>query len=238
MKRFARLSEIQPNDAASWEDKLFLTFDIDWACDDVLSYSIDMVEQAGVAATWFVTHDTPLLKRLRDNPLFELGIHPNFNFLLNGDMASKGNAKAIVADLLNIVPGAKSVRSHAMTQNSLLLDLFVKNGLTHDSNHFIPEQAGISLKPWYLWNGIIKVPYCWEDDVACIYTQNSPISEVMQRPGLRVFDFHPIHIYLNTEDLARYENSRAYHRDVAALAAWQNNVTPGARNWLISLLEG
>jgi len=72
-------------------------------------------------ATWFVTHDTPLISRLRTNSKFELGIHPNFDFLIQGEPRNGGNAQEVVARLLEIVPEAKSVRSHSMTQSSRLL---------------------------------------------------------------------------------------------------------------------
>ena len=72
---FSTLSNIDPADQATWEGKIFLTFDIDWACDEVIEDSIVLVESVGAAATWFVTHETPLLERLRNNPAFELGIH-------------------------------------------------------------------------------------------------------------------------------------------------------------------
>ncbi len=79
---FQIISVIEVN--KNYTDTIFLTFDIDWACDGVLADTIDMVEQADICATWFVTHDTPLLNRLRKNPKFELGIHPNFNNILMG----------------------------------------------------------------------------------------------------------------------------------------------------------
>ncbi len=68
-----------------WSDTVFLTFDVDWACDEVFADTIDLVEQADVCATWFITHGTPLLERLRENPKFGLGIHPNFNNILAGN---------------------------------------------------------------------------------------------------------------------------------------------------------
>lgn len=46
---------------------------------------INLLKQADASANWFVTHDTPLQERLRSYPKFELEIHPNFNFLLQGD---------------------------------------------------------------------------------------------------------------------------------------------------------
>lgn len=221
-----------------WE--IFLTYDIDWACDEVLADTIDIVEEADVCATWFVTHYTPLLKRLRENPKFELGIHPNFNNILAGrpDQNNGKNAEETVDNLLSLVPEAKSVRSHSMTQSSALLQLFLDKGLTHDCNHFIPHQAGMELRPWYLWNGLIKVPYFWEDDASVIYGENlAEIAKLTHHKGLKVFDFHPIHVFLNTERMERYEESRPYHRSPEELLKYRNDETPGARTALKALLE-
>ena len=149
-KTFDCISQIHPDDPSTWENKNFITFDIDWAHNDVMSDTIDLMERFDIAATWFVTHDTPLLKRLRANPKFELGIHPNFNFLLAGDPRNGATAEEVVDRLLEIVPEAKVVRSHSTTQSSRLLEIFEKKGLTHDCNHFIPEQAVIKLKPLFI----------------------------------------------------------------------------------------
>ena len=67
-ENFGRVSEIQPASPETWRNRLFLTFDIDWACDEVLADTVRLVEAAGVMATWFVTHDTPLLERLITSP--------------------------------------------------------------------------------------------------------------------------------------------------------------------------
>ena len=211
MKQFSVISEVSVDDPETWQDKLFLTFDVDWAHDDILEDTIDLIEKADVSATWFVTHITPLLERLRSNPKFELGIHPNFNFLLDGDSTNGKNAKEIVGRLLDIVPEAKSVRSHSVAQNAYMMLYFQRVGLTHDCNHFIPEQAGMELKPWHLWNGVIKVPYFWEDDVVCMYKLNTPVLNLVHRGGIKVFNFHPIHVFLNTENLERYERTRSLH---------------------------
>jgi len=207
----ATISTIRPEHRDTWQKKVFFTFDIDWAHDDILEDTINLVEQAGVTATWFVTHDTPLLLRLRNNSKFELGIHPNFNFLLQGDPRNGANAEEVVGRLLEIVPEAKSVRSHSMAQSTVLLQLFQDKGLTHDSNHYIPEQTGIELMPWHLWNGMIKVPYFWEDDLACTYKLNTPVLDILSRGGIKVFNFHPIHIFLNTENMKRYECTKSLH---------------------------
>jgi hypothetical protein len=163
------LSSIHVGSEAGWSGASYLSLDIDWAHDDVLADTIDLVEEYHVSATWFVTHNTPLIARLRSHPRFELGIHPNFNFLLNGDCRAGCDAAEVVDRLMAIVPEAKSVRSHSTTQSSGLLDLFLRRGLTHECNAFIPVQSGISLKPWRLWSNLTRVPYNYEDDVHILY---------------------------------------------------------------------
>lgn len=239
IRTFSTVSRINMNDPASWEEKVFLTFDIDWAHDEVLADCIDLVEEADVPATWFVTHETPLLARLRANPKFELGIHPNFNFLFNLQTQAGFSAEEVLERTMALVPEATAVRSHHMTQSSTLLNLFRSKGLTHDCNHFIPMTAGITLKPWLLWNDMVRVPYSWEDDIMCIYGQQQSLpdmSDLLSREGLMVFDFHPIHVYLNTEDLQRYERTRPLHYQPDALFQERFN-GGGARAALKALLD-
>ncbi len=230
------ISNIVP-DSNPWKDRIYLTFDIDWAHDDVLNYTIDLVESYDVCATWFVTHETPILDRLRANPNFELGVHPNFNPLLNGSLESFKNAYEVLTNILSIVPEAVSVRSHSMTQNTYLLQIFRDAGLTHDSNHFIPSQSKMVLLPWRLWNGLIKCPYFWEDDLHCLFKDHSvEIDDLIQQEGLKIFDFHPIHVFLNTESLDRYECTRPFHHSPKELIK-HSYEGYGTRNRLIELLK-
>lgn len=235
----AKLSQIRPEEPSTWQNKLFLTIDIDWAHDEVLADTVDILDRSGVQATWFITHDTPLLERLRANPNYELGIHPNFNWLLEGDTRNGTNAKEVVDRLMAIVPEARCVRSHSMTQSTGLLQIFADAGLTHDANHFVPASSGVPLKPWLLWNGMIRVPYCWEDDVFCLYRElgvhEPDACETARQQGLRVFDFHPIHVFLNTVSMAHYEQTRGLHLHPDALAAHRHNGS-GARTWLLDLI--
>jgi hypothetical protein len=210
---FRAISSINIDDDSSWENAIFITFDIDWASDNVLNDTIDLVEATGIAASGFVTHDTPVLDRLYSNPKFELGIHPNFNFLLEGDDRNGRNACEVIERIQTIVPEATSLRSHSMAQSTVLLDLFLQMGLTHDVNHFIPAQTGIDLMPWKLWNGLNRIPYNWEDGVHCMYGLENEMSTFVNRPGLKVFNFHPIHVFLNTESYNRYNRTRPWHQN-------------------------
>lgn len=231
------VSEISPKNRQSWDDdKIYLTFDIDWACDEVLEDAIDIAESFGVSATWFVTHDTPLLGRLRANKKFEIGIHPNFNRHLRGEVGHGESAEKVVDTLLQLVPEARAVRSHSVTQGSVLNKLFSEKGLTHESNDFIPERSGIKLKPWELWNGLIKVPYFWSDEVDCLWSGGTHVEALLNREGMKVFNFHPIHIFLNTADIRVYEQTRAIHRKPEHLRSYRV-AQEGVRSKLIRILE-
>jgi hypothetical protein len=57
-----------------------LTIDTDWAPDCTIDFMAEQLIARQVRATWFVTHMSPAIARLKQYPkLFELGIHPNFS---------------------------------------------------------------------------------------------------------------------------------------------------------------
>ena len=80
------------------------------------------------------------------------------------------------------------------------------------------------------------VPYFWEDDVACIDPNVSEVSSLVRRHGIKVFDFHPIHVFLNTESLDRYERTRPLHQNPKELIKHRFEGY-GTRSRLIELLE-
>ncbi|MGB4101377.1 MAG: hypothetical protein WBK91_05675 [Alphaproteobacteria bacterium] len=235
MPCFDTISSIDPSCPASWHGKQFLTFDIDWAHDAVLANVIDLVTDAGVAATWFVTHATPLLARLRANPLFELGVHPNFNPLLVGEGGADNNAAGILEQICQIVPEARAVRSHSLVMSERLVDVFRDAGLQRVCNSFIPAESGATCVPWKLWDNMIVIPHCWQDNVAM------RLHGVVQPPppghGLRVYDFHPIHVYLNTPTVATYEAARPFFQQPDMLARHRVVQERGTRDILRQILE-
>ena len=110
---FEKIKTINVKNKPSWDGKLFLTFDVDWCSDEVLSYTLDIVEKYDINSTFFITHQTALLDRMRENPKIELGIHPNFNPLLN-KLAAKPLVSPVIPPPIDI------------TQSSLEKFLFSK----------------------------------------------------------------------------------------------------------------
>ena len=222
--------------------KIFLTFDMDWAIDEVIENTLDIIESENVKATFFITHETKVLKRLRDNDNIELGIHPNFNHLITKNV-NEHYAQELIEDLKRIVPEAVSVRSHSLFQSSGILDLFKKHDFLFDANLFIPYNSSIQLKPMKHWNGLIRVPHFWEDDVFCIEREKAiykdwDVSKFLDYKGLKVFDFHPIHVFLNTEHLERYQNAKSHFKDFSQLRNYVNNDHKnGSRVFLRNLIK-
>lgn len=208
------------------------SIDIDWAHDDVIDYTLNLFAKHNVACTIFATHDTPVLKNLNDS-LFEIAIHPNFNpNLLNG----KGkDARQIVLELMEIFPDAKGVRSHSMTQSTPLLGVFSECKLNYDSNHFLPYWPDI--RPFRLWNGLVRMPYNWEDDIHFLYGNSFDDSKISLNNNLNIFDFHPIHLFLNTDCEQTYLNAKPFGNHVEELKKYENKNKSGSRDLLIQLMQ-
>jgi len=214
---------------------LCLTIDIDWAHDDVLADTLALVAEAGVAATWFVTHATPVLADIRAVARQELGAHPNFNALLEG---AEGGARDVLRRMRDLVPEATSVRSHSLTRSSRLAVLFREDGMTHESNYFVPPSAGKGIMPWRDFSGLLQVPIRWEDDVRLLDTAIGEPSDHLGRLELLTVDFHPIHLFLNTVTIADYEAARSFQRDpVRLLERRRPPGSGGSRDRLIALLS-
>jgi len=220
---FDTVSNIRPELPHTWIGKIFLTLDLDWASDHALLYAIEAVERANVSATWLITHETPLLGKLRSNPHFELGIHPNFNPLLDGTAPQGETARTVMERLLEIVPEATAVRSHSLAQSSRLLDLLADCGLTHEINSLIPAAMACHSVPWKMPNGIIRVPFWWEDDLAFHGEQEARVGDIISNgqidKGVNCINFHPIHVYLNTSSQSQYEGARLDFQNPSRLSS-------------------
>lgn len=211
---------------------IVFTSDIDWAPELIIQDTVDLFGKHGAKCTFFATHKSDLLLSLPTSE-FEVGLHPNFNELLNGSSVH-GNSQTIMEKLLESYPHSKGVRSHSLTQSSQLLELFKKLGLVYESNQFVPYQQ---CQPHRLWNGLLRLPYNWEDDVHWLYGRKFDSTGFNVDTDTIVADFHPIHVFLNTDCEERYNSARKYYQSPKDLRKFQNRNGAGARTLLISLLE-
>lgn len=187
-----------------------LTLDIDWAPDWMIEEVASILIEYNVKATWFVTHASPAIDKLRQMPeLFELGIHPN---CLSG--STHGNTEdEVLSHIKEIVPEAISMRTHGLYQSSNFLMKAARDyGIEIDVSLLLPNTPNI-IPHLLKWGGIslCRVPYFWEDDLEMLQTTPSWCLSNAKHSirGLKIFDFHPVHIVLNTPKISLYEELKS-----------------------------
>lgn len=191
-----------------------ITLDIDWAPDYAIDFAASLLIEAQVRATWFVTHDSPAVRRLRQHPhLFELGIHPNF---LPGTTHGKTESE-ILSHCMEFAPQARVVRTHGLVQTSNLLEKIIdETPISVDVSLFLPHAAALEPVVYYWENGkrLVRLPYMWEDDFEMVRPDGIwDLARMIDRgTGLMIMDFHPIHVFLNSLTLATYRSVRAQGR--------------------------
>ncbi len=188
------------------QDDPVITFDIDWAPDCAIEHVAGILAERRIRSTWFVTHASPAVERLRSRPeLFELGIHPNF---LPGS-SHGATPERVLRRCLELVPEAVSMRSHALVQSTPLLRQIVSDtSIRTDVSLYLPEQRGLRPVAFHTKSGtLLRVPFLWEDDL--LLEHREPCMDGFEAlagvEGLKVFNFHPIHIYLNSRTMQPYE---------------------------------
>jgi hypothetical protein len=189
----------------STKQDVAITIDIDWAPDFVIESVAQRLIEQNVRATWFVTHPTRVLTLLRRHPeQFELGIHPNF---LPG--SSHGATPAEVVDYcMRLVPNAASVRTHALVQSTPILQQLARDTPVRvDVSLYLPRVCVAPFQFDLDGASLTRVPYQWEDDFEMSLREPnwdpaSLVDDDMESP--LVLDFHPIHIYLNSERFVNY----------------------------------
>lgn len=184
-----------------------ITLDVDWAPDWCIEICAEILDKNNCKATFFITHQSPILESLESNSLFELGIHPNF--LSN---SSHGDDEDSILDhVLSVVPEAKSMRTHALVMSTPLLAKIGDNYeqiKTDVSALFFGQQ---NLQPQHEYFGakrrkLTRLPYRWEDGVNADHPNRSwELPTVADfGTGLNIFNFHPVIIALNTTTLDSY----------------------------------
>lgn len=184
--------------------ELVLTFDTDWAPDFMIDEIMDDLIANDIKSTWFITHESPAIKRLIEHDLFEVGIHPNID-----SNSTQGNSeKEIISNLLKIHK-TDLIRTHGLLSSTNLTIRCVQDyKMKIDSSLLMPHAP--ELAPFKMkWDKaeIWKVPIFWEDDYEALQSEKvySLNHQIFDTKGLKVFNFHPIHIHLNTVDYEIYK---------------------------------
>ncbi|MBF0344341.1 MAG: hypothetical protein HQL06_08950 [Nitrospirae bacterium] len=187
-----------------------ITIDTDWASDDAITHMAQILADNSVKATWFVTHTSKAVMNLLNyNELFEVGLHPNF---LPG--TTQGDTPAtILGYLKTLFPKAVSVRTHALFQSTPLLNMMRRDfNLLYDVSILLPCTPNIMPHEIFYERGVslIRIPFFWEDDIEMY--NHRPIFHLSHQKynieGLQIFNFHPVHVALNSTSMEAYAQTK------------------------------
>ena len=185
----------------SWEEEPVFCFtsDIDWASEEIIRYSHDILSGDDLKLTYFNTHPSPFLNELNKLGRVRMLIHPNF--LPN---SSHGNSfKEVIDYCTDLVPNADGFRSHRYFEVNDIMDEFVKRGFRFVSNHC--TRCETHIKPLNHRSGLLSIPIFLEDGGYLIMDPTLNFNTLipqLEAPGLKVINFHPAHMAFNTPDFA------------------------------------
>jgi hypothetical protein len=200
-----------------------LTFDVDWADDETLMDSLEIIQQAGAKATFFATHYTEALANV-DRTMIEIGIHPNFNPLLDGK--GGGSFRDVFKQSSEMYPDVVGFRSHGVVSSGPIMYHAPEYGMLYESNMYIPARA-----PCFRdYDGVIRIPMYWSDYRELLV--GTPYNaDTLELPSdiPAVMAFHPMHVFVNSETperpralrtLSTAEKRAQRHPLACAISCW------------------
>ncbi|MEN5089164.1 hypothetical protein ABE458_00535 [Pseudomonas protegens] len=221
-------------------NKFHVTFDIDWAPDSSIELCLEILKSKNVKATFFTTHETDLNSEI-ERQGHNLGIHPNF---LPG--SSQGaNTHEIITTCLKYAPNATTMRTHALVQSSPMLYQIFKEfpQLKLDASILMHKAKHVERFNWN-FDGVSfdRINYNWEDD-AEFSNPNFDWSKEFFPGEISIYDFHPIHIHLNSCSNDHYRNLKSSLNGISLMKVERKNLDSfmntghGSRTFLQSIVS-
>jgi len=199
-----------------------ITIDTEWCEPEVIEDTLNLLKENNVEATLFSTHDDGL-------PVsHERALHPNF-------LSENASEDKVMEDISELYPEAVGTRSHSLYVHSGVRDTY-PDRIRYESNYisYLKER----IEPFWMLDEIVQIPVFFMDDM-WLRTRSSDDPEIkglVEGSGVRVFDFHPIHIYLNTPTIDYYSENQKYYHNPSKLM--ENRYEGfGARNLFENLLS-
>ena len=200
-----------------WEEEPVVCFtsDIDWASEDMIKKTFQLLGLKSLKITIFNTHQSSELKTKLINKEIDMLIHPNF--LPN---SSHGNSfEEIIENCLKFCPEAKGFRSHRYFEVNDIFEIFNKYGFKYFSNFC--TRCENYLRPNLHRSGLLSIPIFFEDGGFLLMDPTLNFNNFLEnfsKPGLKVINFHPAHICFNTPD---FQYTRKI-KDSVSRKEWNN----------------
>lgn len=129
----------------------------------------------------------------------------------------------------DLVPEAAAYRSHALVDGSPIIAKCCEHGIKYNLNLLLRPKSGEKIYP-FIRTGMTMVPFLFEDDLWFMDEKKQDLDFLLgsEIDMLRVFNFHPVHLWLDTEHVSRYEKAKPYYHLPDKMEAYRNRGRNGA----------
>jgi len=204
-----------------------ISIDADWALQPLLEDTVNLLNDFNLKSTFFITNkiDFSSLKN------HELAIHPNYEGF--------STQETVIKKTLEILPSKKTkgCRSHKFYYNSPLMEIYEKLGIEYDSNYYMPSIK--KPEPFFFeWVNVLEIPVFFCDDAHFMKSSKFDLSDInLDDSGVKVFLFHPFHVFMNSDSDQFYEKNKANYKNIEFLSKNKQQEIKGTRNLFLKLLE-
>lgn len=184
-----------------------LTCDIDWAPEYAIEYVAHKAAEFGHTITFFSTHDSDFCKTPPTH--CEIGLHPDCTRPARNDWDEE------IARLKAIYPGALGMRAHTNLFGQRTAEAAARAGLLYDVSYLLWNRP--LCQAWRDYAGLVRFTYHWEDGTH--WYMNRPLNWEgidLDSPGLKIFNVHPISIYLNSPTAPHCRAVQTRYRDLTS----------------------
>ena len=218
------------------QNYVILTMDQDWCHTSVLEETINIFESLKLPATVFVTDFT---QKWSSTENLEWGVHPNFA----PDSTQGLSVEAIILKADSSVENCTSWRSHSLFTSTKILDEVSR--LTDwkiENNVYSPKATKIDYDI-FPGTSITRIPLNWEDDLELrrnVTAADYLRSVYSESNSLVIFNFHPIHLTLNSDSMQTYNSLKVkqqLNRPIDFYQEYRNLNSMGIKDQLFDLVD-
>lgn len=197
-----------------------LCYEADWVLPEIADHCLHILEEAGVAHTYFSTED----QRVRCSAIRDVALLPDMGV---------ADPVGHVISMARLYHCARGIRPFGLDWGpglpaGLLASLEI---------NWTSARHGQDCLPAPMLEGLPDASITW-DDSQWLEGRVAPDLERMasREPGIFMLNFRPLHVYLNTSGPGHFERAKPHLRNLEALSALRNSSEMGVHDILDSVL--
>ncbi|WP_052046354.1 hypothetical protein [Candidatus Paracaedibacter symbiosus] len=174
-------------------NKLFITVDLDWACEPAIEETLDFLKEQNITPTVFITHCSPRVEVAMKE--LEVGLHPFFD-----STSSHGSTVSeVVKHILGLPHNLPAFRCHRFGVCNSSRQAMAEAGMVISSNVCTDLEV---VPPFRDRFGLLEVPIFLEDGGYLWRNHSLKMTPVLRTrvlgSGAKIVIIHPMHFALNT----------------------------------------